>query len=176
MFILKSEHHLCQGYGTHECFAILINRYCLFLFIFVSIFVLNVCAILRNKNLLNINTLRRRQEGSQFLGIFKCILLNENIWISIEISPKLVSKGPINYIPALVQIMSWRRPGDKPLSEPVIVRLLTHTSITRSRWVKRLDCFTEFNTQSVHGFSSDMKLPFYLTLLPNLVVYVMCMI
>ena len=31
---------------------------------------------------------------------------------------KFVPKGPINNIPALVQIMAWRRPGDKPLSEP----------------------------------------------------------
>ena len=27
--------------------------------------------------------------------------------------------APINNIPALVQIMAWRRPGDKPLSEPM---------------------------------------------------------
>ena len=46
---------------------------------------------------------------------------NENIWISIKISPKFVPKGPINNIPALVQIMAWRRPGDKPLSEPMMV-------------------------------------------------------
>ena len=26
----------------------------------------------------------------------------------------IFSKGPINNIPALVQIMAWRRPGDKP--------------------------------------------------------------
>ena len=30
---------------------------------------------------------------------------------------KFVAKGPINDIPALVQIMTWRRTGDKPLSE-----------------------------------------------------------
>ena len=29
----------------------------------------------------------------------------------------LVPNRPINNIPALVQIMAWRRPGDKPLSE-----------------------------------------------------------
>ena len=28
-----------------------------------------------------------------------------------------VYKGPINHIPALVQIMAWRRPGDKPISD-----------------------------------------------------------
>ena len=47
---------------------------------------------------------------------FKHIFLNENIRISIKISPKFVPKGPINNIPALVQIMAWHRPGDKPLS------------------------------------------------------------
>ena len=35
---------------------------------------------------------------------------------------KFVPKGPINNIPALVQIMAWRRLGDKPLSEPMMVR------------------------------------------------------
>ena len=50
--------------------------------------------------------------------IFKCIFLNEKVWISIKISLKFVPKGPINNIPTLVQIMAWRRPGDKPLSEP----------------------------------------------------------
>ena len=51
--------------------------------------------------------------------IFKCIFVNENIWISITISLKFAPRGPINNIPALVEIMAWCRPGDKPLSEPV---------------------------------------------------------
>ena len=54
--------------------------------------------------------------------IFKCIFLNENLYISIEISLKFVAKGPISNIPALVQIMAWRRPGDKPLSEPMLTQ------------------------------------------------------
>ena len=58
--------------------------------------------------------------------IFKCIFLNENLSISIQISLKFVPKGPINNIPALVQIMAWRRPGDKPLSEPMMIGLLKH--------------------------------------------------
>ena len=40
--------------------------------------------------------------------------------IAIKISLKFVPKGPINNNPALVQIMGWRPPGDKPLSEPMI--------------------------------------------------------
>ena len=45
--------------------------------------------------------------------IFKRILLNDNVQISINVSLKFVHKGPINNIPVLVQIMAWRRPDDK---------------------------------------------------------------
>ena len=68
--------------------------------------------------------------------IFNRIFLNENIWIPIKISLKFVPKGPINNIPAMVQIMAWRRPGDKPLSGPMVVSLLTHICIARPQWVK----------------------------------------
>ena len=57
--------------------------------------------------------------------------LNENEYISIKISLKFVPKGPINNIPTLVQIMAWRWPGDKPLSEPMMVCLLTYICVTR---------------------------------------------
>ena len=77
-----------------------------------------------------INTFRPRQNGRHFADdIFNSIFLNENVWIPIKISLKFVLKDPINNIPALVQIMAWRRPGDKPLSEPMIVNLLTHINI-----------------------------------------------
>ena len=69
--------------------------------------------------------------------IFKCIFLNETMWISTNISLKFVPKGPINNIPALGQIMAWRRPGDKPLSEPMMVILLTHICVTWPHWVKQ---------------------------------------
>ena len=48
---------------------------------------------------------------------FKWISFNEKVWISIKISLNFVPKGLINSITAMVQIMAWRRPGDKPLSE-----------------------------------------------------------
>ena len=71
-----------------------------------------------------VNILRSGQNGRQFPDdIFKCIFLKENVWISIKISLKFVPKGPINNIPALVQIMAWHRPGDKPLSEKMMVSL-----------------------------------------------------
>ena len=85
---------------------------------------------------LSVNTLRPRQNGRHFSDdSFKCIFLFENVWIWIKISLKFVPKVRINIIPALVQIMAWRRPGDKPLSEPMMVSLLTHICVTRPQWV-----------------------------------------
>ena len=53
------------------------------------------------------NPLKPRQNGFQFAGdIFKCIFPN--------------AKGPIYNKSELVQIMVWRRIGDKPLSEPIM--------------------------------------------------------
>ena len=59
----------------------------------------------------------------------KCIFLDENVCISIKISLKIVPEGPVNNISALVQIMGWRRLGDKQLSEPTMVDLLTHICV-----------------------------------------------
>ena len=42
----------------------------------------------------------------------------------------------VNNIPALVRMMTWRREGDKSLSEPMIVCLLMHECITLPQWVK----------------------------------------
>ena len=85
----------------------------------------------------SINTLRARQIGHHFPDIFKWIFLKENVWISIEISLKFVPKGPISNIPALVQIMAWCRPGNKPWSPPFMISLLMHICITRPQWVKQ---------------------------------------
>ena len=86
-----------------------------------------------------VNTLRPRQNGHHFADdTFKRIFLNENVAILIKISLKFVHKGQINNIPALVLIMAWRRPGDKPLSEPMVVRLPTHICVTRPQWVNHI--------------------------------------
>ena len=80
------------------------------------------------------NTLRPRQNCLHFPDdIFKCIFMNENVQISIP-------KGPINNITVLVQIMAWRRPGEKPLSEPMMVSLLTHICVSRPQWVNTKHC------------------------------------
>ena len=106
-----------------------------------------------------VNTLRLRQNGRHFLpdDIFKCIFLNENTWISIKISLKFVPKGPINKIPALVQIMAWRRSGDKPLSEPMMASLLTHICITRPQWVK---LFGTEKVKDTHSVKFPLRIQF----------------
>ena len=70
------------------------------------------------------------------VAIFKCIFLDENVWISIKISLKFVPNCPIDNIPALVQIMACHRPDNKSLSEPMMVSLLMHICVTRPQWVK----------------------------------------
>ena len=67
----------------------------------------------------------------------------------IKISLKFIPKVPINNIPALVQIMAWRRTGDKPLSEPMMVVLPTHICVTRPQWVK----LPEYGTFDIRTFS-----------------------
>ena len=67
--------------------------------------------------------------------IFKWIFLNKNACIFIQSSLKFVPKCSIDNIPGLVQIMAWYQPSNKPLSEPMMVRLLTHICVTRPQWV-----------------------------------------
>ena len=38
----------------------------------------------------------------------------------LQISVKFILMGTITIEPALIQIMAWRRTGDKPLSEPML--------------------------------------------------------
>ena len=88
---------------------------------------------------LAMNTSRLRQNCRHFADdIFKCIFLNERVWILLKISLKFVPKARINNIPALVQIMAWRRTGDKPLSEPLLVSLWAPIYITRPQWVNHV--------------------------------------
>ena len=56
-------------------------------------------------------------------AIFKCIFFDENDRIPIQISLKFVPKSPIDNKPAMVQVMAWRRPCDKPLPEPLLTRV-----------------------------------------------------
>ena len=58
------------------------------------------------------------QNGCQFADdLFRCIFVNEKFCILIKFSLKFVPKGPIDNIPALVQVMAWRRIGDHYLNQ-----------------------------------------------------------
>ena len=75
----------------------------------------------------SLNALIPRQYGRHFVDdIFKSIFLNEDVWISIKMLLNFIPKGPINNIPKLVQTMAWHRTADKPLSEAMVVSLLTY--------------------------------------------------
>ena len=92
-----------------------------------------------NYTVTGVNTLRPRQNGRHFADdIFKYIFLNENVWIAIKISLKFFPKVLINNITSLVQIMAWRRPGDKPLSEPMMIHLRTNIYVSRPQWTPLL--------------------------------------
>ena len=79
-----------------------------------------------------VNTLRPGQNGRRFPDdIFNCIFLNENVGLSLKISLEFIPNIRINNNPSLVQLMAWRRPGDKPISEPMMVCSPTHICVTR---------------------------------------------
>ena len=87
-----------------------------------------------------INKLRPRQDGRHFADdIFTCNFFNENCCILIKFLLKYVRKGPIDNNAALVQIMAWRRSGDKPLSEPMMVCSPTHICVSRPQWVNAIN-------------------------------------
>ena len=124
---------------SHKCFLLNIHHTCLKTRDRVSstLSAYNKYSVLYRIPPEPINTLRLKQNGRYFADdIFRYIFLNENVWILIKISLQFAPKGPINNIPALVQIMAWRRPGDKPLSEPMMVRSSTHILVTRPQWVE----------------------------------------
>ena len=101
----------------------------------------------------DINSLRPRPNRRHFAAdIFKCISLIESASIPIKFSLKFVPRGPISNIPALVQIMAWRRPGDKPLSEPMMDSLPTHICVTRPQWVKNSQQWFEKHFKLIRVF------------------------
>ena len=126
------HHHYLTNWGREEMAVITQTKFP------------NTCPM--QCNVLQCDAMRdfsRRQLGNLWLQCathtcvpLTCILISEPLltpvslvhfleskWISITISLKFVSKSPINTIPA------WRRPGDKPLSEPMMVSLyLRHST------------------------------------------------
>ena len=65
------------------------------------------------------------QNGRHFADdIFKWISMNEKFCILIRISLKCVHKGRIDEKSALVQVMAWCGPDDKPLPEAMLIQFI----------------------------------------------------
>ena len=80
---------------------------------------------------------------NKMAAIFQTTFSNGFPWMKIyefrlNFHWRLFLEGTINNIPTLVQVMAWHRPGDKPLSEPMMVSLPTQLCVTRPHWVKCL--------------------------------------
>ena len=71
------------------------------------------------------------------MTISNAFFVNENVWIAINIALKFVPKGQVNNMATLVQIMAWHQPGDKPLSDQMLVSILMHIYITQPQWVNK---------------------------------------
>ena len=94
------------------------------------------------------NTLRPRRSGSHFQTTFS----NAFSWMKIVVVWSKFHwnlQGPINNIPVSVQIMGWRRSGDKPLPEPMMFSLMTHICLTRPQWDKTPDKLRQQKGQQV---------------------------
>ena len=108
--------HQCTVLGHHWC------RW--------SIVTFSATCLCLNLFWLTVNTLRPRQNGQHFPdNISKWIFLNGNAWILIEISLKFVPKGGNYNMLALVQIMDWCWPGNKPLFDPKMVRSMVRKKV-----------------------------------------------
>ena len=103
-----------------------------------------------------VNSSPPRQNGRHFADdIFNHIFMNENIRISIQISPKFVLTAPIDNKSALVQVMAWRRPGDKPLGAKELSALWVKRSMSK-RSVALLVFFFLLNCRDTM-FSADLQ-------------------
>ena len=110
---------------------------------FDTYFIIQLVPKLDTANQYNIwprlNTFRPIQNGSHFADdTFKCIFVKENVRIFIKLSVQFVPRGPVNNIPALVQIIARRRPGDKPLPEPMMVYWRIYISLGPNELITRL--------------------------------------
>ena len=71
-----------------------------------------------------LNPFAYRQNGRYFPdGILKCMFVNENFCIFFNIRVTFVPRDPIHNMSALAKIMALRRPGNKPLSQPMLTHL-----------------------------------------------------
>ena len=113
IFLLRET----QQYSQHKLYAC---RLCSFFIVFWCCIMICFWCMLYSSpinswvvaHICIMNSLRPRQNGRHFPRKHFHFSWKKNVWISITISLKFVSKGPIHNIPASVQILALYRPGD----------------------------------------------------------------
>ena len=85
-------------------------------------------------------------EWSPFLKHYQTHFLESNF---TEIYFQL-SKDPIKNKPAFIQIMAWRRTGDKPLSEPMMPYLLMQILSPQPQWVNWIWYHKVYPSETLH--------------------------
>ena len=96
---VKSVLQNSQYLVSHLYYGIILQKY----YMRYLIWHIHVCIIVPADGSATTNTLRPGQNCHHFAdNIFKCIFVNENIWISLQFLMKFVSTVRINNIPALV--------------------------------------------------------------------------
>ena len=125
------------------------------------------------------NTLRPRENGRHFADyIFKFIFLYEDWFILIQVSLKLVSNGPINNKPALVQItVSKKRHAITETNDGLVywrtyapldlVELIDHSGSYSGNWLNKdsiisVECVTHKRKDS--GGADDSGKHWWVTL------------
>ena len=85
------------------------------------------------------NTLRPKRNVCHFTdSILKCVFLDKTYEFRLRHHWSLFIRIQLTITPALVQIMAWRRPGNKPLSETFVVSSLAHICVAQPQWVNFL--------------------------------------
>ena len=82
---------------------------------------------------------RRRYFQMHFHEWKNCVL--------IKISLQFIVKGPFRNVPALVEIMAWRRIGENQCSPDS----LTHICGTRGRWINQIICSREVRKSATNA-------------------------
>ena len=107
--------------------------------------------------------LKPKQNGYHFVeDSLKYNFLKEDARISITILLKFVLKAQMNDIPALVHLMAWHLPGDKPLSDTRRARLLTYICVTRLQCNKLLATIAvAYGTTPANYFRQEGSMSLY---------------
>ena len=89
------------------------------------------------------------QNNTNILNKYEPGIIKNTCW---ETSTKIIADRFRRGHPEGGGIMVWRRPGEKPLSESMMVSLLTHICVTRPQWVNTLRPGQMDDVYHINGF------------------------